>query len=89
MNNNKLVGAVITAMIERFQVIEIKALNVEEGKLQTSNYKITILLGQGQQISLTIDYHAKIKTLTVKQTEITAMTINALNYIESIVFGYV
>ena len=88
MNNNKLVGAVITSMVEKFQVIEIKALNVEEGRLATSDYKITILLGQGQQVSVTISYHARIKELAVKDNKITAMTINALSFIESIIEGF-
>jgi hypothetical protein len=88
MNNNKLVGAVISSMVEKFQVIEIKVLNVEEGRLATSDYKITILLGQGQQISLVINYHARIKELTVKNNSITAMSINALSYIESITAGF-
>ena len=88
MNNNKLVGAVIAAMLERFQVIEIKALNVEEGKLATSDYKITILLGQGQQVSVIINYHARIKELSVKDNKITAMTVNALKLIESITAGF-
>jgi len=88
MNNNKLVGAVVAEMMERFQVIEIKALNVEEGKLALSDYKITILLGQGQQISLTINYHARIRDLVVKDNKITAMTVNALAVIESITAGF-
>ena len=88
MNNNKLVGDVISEMLSKFQVIEIKALNVIEGKLSMSDYRITILLGQGQQISLVIDYHARIRDIVVKETTITAITINALRVIESITAGF-
>ena len=94
MNNNKLVAAVISAMVEKYQVISISALNVEEGRwvvsptLATNDYKITILLGQGQQISLVINYHARIKKLTVKNDDITAASLDALSHIISITAGF-
>ena len=93
MNNNKLVGAVIAKMVEKYQVISISALEevgrwVVSPDLATSDYKITILLGQGQQISLVINYHARIKALTVKNDNITAASLNALSYIVSITAGF-